>query len=140
MKALDSTHLRDTAVIQEKFKSAIKFPPQFDSAAVIKVRDYLNDTIRYDFNAKTNQFVVFSEIYYPLGWNAYIDGTKSDYLKTDYLLRGMSVPAGKHTIEFRFEPRTYQLGNTVTLLATLLAYALLAVAIFMETRKSARYS
>ncbi len=137
MKALDSTHLRDTAVIQEKFKSAIKFPPQFDSAAVIKVRYYLNDTIRYDFNAKTNQFVVFSEIYYPLGWNAYIDGTKSDYVKTDYLLRGMSVPAGKHTIEFRFEPRTYQLGNTVTLLATLLAYALLAVAIFMETRKKA---
>ncbi len=135
MKALDSTNLKDTAVVQEKFKTAIKFQPQFDSTATIKVKDYLNDIIRYDFNSTTNQFVVFSEIYYEPGWNAFIDGQKSEYVKTNYALRGMSVPAGKHTIEFRFEPKSYQIGNLITLLASLVAYALLALAIFMQVKK-----
>jgi len=135
MKALDSTNLKDTAVVQDKFKSAIKFQPQFDSTATIKVKDYLNDIIRYDFNSTTNQFVVFSEIYYEPGWNAFIDGQKSAYVKTDYALRGMAVPAGKHSIEFRFEPKSYQTGNLITLFASLVAYALLALAIFMQAKK-----
>jgi len=135
MKALDSTHVRDTAIILEKYKPLVKFNPTPDSAATIKVKDYLNDIIRYEFNASSNQFVVFSEVYYDKGWNAFIDGQKADYVKTDYVLRGMSVPAGKHLIEFRFEPRSYELGNTLTTVGSLLAYALLALAIYMETRK-----
>ena len=101
MQDLDSTHLHDTAVIQEKFKAAVKFPPQFDSTASIKVTEYMNDNIKYEFNAATNQFAVFSEVYYPRGWNAYLDGNKAEYVKANYVLRGMSVPAGKHQIEFR---------------------------------------
>jgi len=135
MQDLDSTHLHDTAVIQEKFKAAVKFPPQFDSTASIKVTEYMNDNIKYEVNSSTNQFAVFSEVYYPRGWNAYLDGSKAEYVKTNYVLRGMSVPAGKHQIEFRFEPRSYALGNIITLIATLLAYALLAIAIFKEVRK-----
>ena len=135
MQALDSTHLRDTAVVQEKYKTSIKFPPQYDSTASIRVTEYLNDKIKYEFNASTNQFAVFSEVYYPHGWNAYLDGNKAEYVKTNYVLRGMSVPAGKHLIEFRFEPRSYALGNIISLIATLLAYALLAIAIFKEVRK-----
>jgi uncharacterized membrane protein YfhO len=121
--------------MQEKYKASVKFPPQFDSAATIRVTDYLNDIVRYDFNAATNQFVVFSEVFYPHGWDAYIDGNKAEIVKVNYVLRGLSVPAGKHQIEFRFEPGSYALGNTITLIASLMAYALLAVAIFMEIRK-----
>jgi len=135
MQALDSTHLHDTAVVQEKYKASIKFPPQYDSSASIRVTEYLNDNIKYEFNGPTNQFAVFSEVYYPRGWNAYLDGNKTEYVKANYVLRGMSVPAGKHQIEFRFEPRSYALGNIITLIATLLAYALLAIAIFKEVRK-----
>jgi len=135
MKALDSTHLRDTAVMQDKFKTLVKLSPEFDSTATVRLRDYLNDIIRYDFNALTSQFVVFSEIYYDKGWNAFIDGKKADYVKTDYVLRGMAVPAGKHTIECRFEPRSYELGNTLSTATSLIAYALLAIAIFLETRR-----
>jgi len=135
MNALDSTTLRDTAIVQDKYKAVIKFTPQYDSTASIKLTDYLNDIVRYDFNASSNQFVVFSEIYYPKGWEAYLDGNKADYVKTNYVLRGMAVPAGKHKIEFRFNPQSYALGNTLTLIATLLAYILLAVAIYMEVRK-----
>jgi hypothetical protein len=135
MKALDSTHLRDTAVVEENFKPLIKLNPEFDSTATIKVKDYLNDIVRYDFDARSNQFVVLSEIYYDKGWNAFIDGKKADYVKTDYVLRGMAVPAGKHSIEFRFEPHSYELGNTLSAASSLLAYVLLAIAIFVETRK-----
>ena len=69
MKALDSTRLRDTVVMQDKYKCQVKFAPQFDSAASIRVTEYLNDKIKYEFNAATNQFAVFSEVYYQ-SWNA----------------------------------------------------------------------
>jgi uncharacterized membrane protein YfhO len=74
-------------------------------------------------------------VYYPHGWDAYIDGNKAEYVKANYVLRGMSVPAGKHQVEFKFEPRSYAIGNTLTLVSTLLAYLLLAAAIYMEVRK-----
>lgn len=135
MQALDSTHLRDTAVIEEKFKSLVKFNPELDSTATIRVKDYLNDVVRYDFNSRTNQFVVFSEVYYDKGWHATIDGNKAEIVKTDYVLRGMSVPAGKHVIEFKFEPQSYELGNTLSVVTSLIAYAFLALAIFFQTRK-----
>src|SRR5207237_9621321 len=108
---------------------------QPDSMASIKLIENLSDTVRYDFNSPSNQFAVFSEIYYPQGWNAYLDGSKNDYVKADYVLRAMPIPAGKHGIEFRFEPRSYDLGNTLTLIASLLAYALLGIAIFMEIKR-----
>ncbi len=135
MKALDNTSLKDTAIIQQKYEPAIKLQPQFDSSASIKVKDYLNDKITYDFSARTNQFAVFSEIYYPRGWDAYLDGNKVDYLKVDYALRGMTIPAGQHTIEFRFEPSSYKTGNLLTLIGSLLAYGLLIAAIVMDRRK-----
>jgi hypothetical protein len=132
MSALDSVHLRDTAVAQQQFAPEVKFQPQFDSSATIKVDQYLNDRISYQFSSPTNQFAVFSEVYYPKGWNAYIDGKKADYIKVDYVLRGMAISAGKHTIEFRFEPQSYKTANTLMLIASLLAYVLLIAAIVME--------
>ncbi|MBO9681482.1 MAG: YfhO family protein [Flavisolibacter sp.] len=138
MNALSTLHLKDTAVAQQKFASHVKQQPQFDSSATIKVTEYLNDKITYTSSSNTNQFAVFSEVYYPHGWNAYIDGQKADYIKVDYVLRGMSVPAGKHTIEFRFEPQSYKTANTLMLIATLLTFALLIAAIvfqFLKRRK-----
>lgn len=135
MRALDSIGLRDTAVIQQKYQSAIKFQPQFDSSATIKVNEYLNDKITYQFNAATNQFAVFSEVYYPRGWNVFIDGNKAEYVKVNYALRGMAIPAGQHTIEFRFEPASYKTGNTLMLIGSLLAYGLVIAAIVTDRRK-----
>jgi hypothetical protein len=140
MNALNTLHLKDTAVAQQKFQSQVKEKPQFDSTATIKVAEYSNDKITYTFSANTNQFAVFSEVYYPHGWNAYIDGKKSDYIKVDYVLRGMSVPAGKHCIEFRFEPQSYKTANTLMLISTVIAYLLLIAAIvleFLKRRKTA---
>ena len=135
MRALDSISTKDTVLIQEKFKGSIPFQPQFDSAATIQVTDYANDTIRYKVSAKTNQFAVFSEIYYPRGWNATIDGKKAEILKVNYTLRGMPVPAGEHTIEFKFEPESYKTGDMLMLISSILTLGLLLVAIVIEVRK-----
>jgi hypothetical protein len=136
MKALDSVNVKDTVLIQEKFKPLVKWEPVPDSSASIHLIENLNDKISYKFSARTNQFAVFSEIYYDKGWNAYVDGNKTDYCRVDYILRGMSVPAGEHTIEFRFEPHSYELGNTISVLASIIAFLLLIAAGVQAWRQS----
>jgi hypothetical protein len=135
MKALDSINTRDTAIIQQKYASRVKFMPVPDSTASIRLLENLNDKITYKFSAKTNQFAVFSEIYYDKGWDVYLDGNKSDYLRVDYLLRGMPVPAGEHTIEWRFEPHSYKLGMALTSWFSLLIYLLFIPAIVTMVKK-----
>lgn len=109
--ALDHFGPQDTVVIDEANKAIAGNNPVWDSTATIQLTSYDNDTIRYTTNAVSPQFAVFSEIYYPAGWNAYIDGEKAAYTKVNYVLRGMPVPAGKHEIEFRFEPDSYRNGQ-----------------------------
>jgi hypothetical protein len=135
MQALDSVNVRDTVIIQQKYASRVPFQPVPDTTASIRLIDNLLEKIDYKFSAKTNQFAVFSEIYYEAGWDAYLDGKKADYLRVDYLLRGMPVPAGEHAIEFRFEPHSYKLGFALTIWFTILIYAMLIAAGVMEWRK-----
>jgi len=135
MKALDSVNVRDTAIIQQKYQPLVKFAPVEDTTAKIQLVDNLNDRITYKFSSKANQFAVFSEIYYDKGWDAYIDGNKADIVRVDYVLRALSVPAGDHNIEFRFEPKSYQLGNKITTWSGIFTYLLLIIAVVVSFRK-----
>lgn len=136
MDALDSTNLKDTAVVDKRYQPQIKQSPVPDSSAFIKLKQNLNDKIDYTFHSATPQFAVLSEVYYPLGWNAFIDGKKADYVKTDYVLRGMYVPAGDHEIEFRFEPKSYYTGRTITIISNILVFlALIAAIVFYSIKK-----
>jgi hypothetical protein len=128
MAALDSLNLKDTAVVENLYKDRIPFMPVKDSTASVSLIENQNDNISYRFSARSNQFVVFSEIYYDKGWNAFIDGKPTPYCKVDYVLRGMAVPAGEHVIEFRFEPKSYVMGNRISVWAAILTYLLLIVA------------
>lgn len=136
MKAMDSINLRDTAIVQDKFKPLITAAPQMDSTASIRLVENRNDDITYDFNAATPQFAVFSEIYYPGGWKATIDDKPAEIIKVNYALRGLSVPAGKHTIKFHFDPDSYRLGNTLVLWSSIFVYVLLILGGFMLWRRS----
>ena len=135
MKALDSINVRDTAIVQQKFAGLIKFMPEPDTTASIHIIENLNDQIRYKFSGRSNQFAVFSEIYYEKGWSAYIDGKQTDYCRVDYVLRGMAIPAGDHTIEFRFEPHSYVLSDMMATWAHILTYLLLIGAVVYQFRK-----
>jgi hypothetical protein len=128
MAALDSTNVRDTAIVENVFKDKISFMPVKDSSGSIHLIENLNDKISYSFKSKTNQFAVFSEVYYDKGWNAFIDRKSAPYCKVNYILRGMSVPAGDHTIDFRFEPQSYIMGNKLSIWASIISYLLIIAA------------
>ncbi|MGC4103707.1 YfhO family protein [Ferruginibacter sp.] len=135
IQTIGITNLRDTAILQQAMTKGIT-PPQYDSAATLTLTKYDNDAIEYSSNAATPQFAVFSEIYYPFGWNAYLDGKKVDYVKTDYALRGMQVPAGKHTIRFVFEPTAVSKGRTLSFIGSFLVAIFVLGGLFMHWRST----
>ncbi|MBG7631240.1 MAG: YfhO family protein, partial [Bacteroidetes bacterium] len=118
IKALDSLNSKKEAVINAKSTSSdfrTNYP--IDSTASIVLTKYKANELLYEFSSNETQFAVFSEIYYKDGWNAYVDGVLTPYYNLNYVLRGMEIPAGKHTIEFKFEPTVIEKGNTITLVS-----------------------
>ncbi|MCK0159463.1 YfhO family protein [Allomuricauda sp. F6463D] len=91
-----------------------------DSLARIDLVDYRPDHITYRANNPNDGFAVFSEMHYPSGWNAFIDGQPQEHYKVDYALRGMKIPAGQHDIEFTFEPEVVETGSQISLAANVL--------------------
>ena len=131
IEAIGTAHLRDTAIVQKTFTNVV-VQPQWDSAAVLKLSKFDNDTMDYSFSSSKPQFAVFSEVYYPYGWNAYIDGKKVDYCKTDYVLRGLSIPPGQHAVRFIFEPSSYKKGVRIAYVSSFLILVFLLGGLFME--------
>lgn len=137
IQAIGKTNLKDTAIVQESFAKNVT-PPVWDSSASIALSKFDNDEIEYTATAATPQFAVFSEVYYAMGWNAYLDGKKVEYVKADYALRGLSVPPGKHTIRFAFEPATYKTGVTISYIGSFLVLILVLGGFAMAWREQKR--
>jgi Bacterial membrane protein YfhO len=131
MLALDSLNVKETVVMDNREKVFVTTEPQYDSTAKIKLIENKNDLINYESSAPTNQFAVFSEIYYPKGWKAYIDEKETPIVKVNYLLRGLSVPAGNHKIRFEFKPDSYYTGAKLSLISGIISYLLLFGGIFL---------
>ncbi len=131
MDALDLIDPKQTAVVQESYKSMIPFAPQPDSAASIQLVHNDNDLITYTSHSNSNQFAVFSEIYYRAGWTATIDGKDAPIVKVNYVLRGLAVPPGQHTIIFKFEPQGHATGKKITAICNILLLLLIAGGAFM---------
>ncbi|HMP87925.1 MAG TPA: YfhO family protein [Lacibacter sp.] len=134
MSALDNTNLRDTAVVQQRFAQQVGDAPVADSTAFVRLIANKNDQVLYESNAASNQFAVFSEVFYDRGWKAFVDGRETPIVKTNYALRGLALPAGAHQIEFRFEPAMYKLGNTLVLVCSLLTYLVVLGGLFLHLR------
>ena len=120
---------------------ASKFPQQKNAAyasagSSIALTKYSPDELQYRYNAAQAGLVVFSEIYYADGWQAFIDGKPVPHLRADYVLRALPVPAGAHVITFTFAPRSYVVGNSVSLGASvLLVLVLLGAGAYVVRRK-----
>ncbi len=91
-----------------------------DSNATLKLTDYKANHLTYESSAATDQLAVFSEVYYPNGWNAFIDGEPAEHFRANYVLRAMVIPEGQHKIEFRFEPAIYSTGETISYASSIL--------------------
>ncbi len=122
IKALDSLNTKLTAIVHVDFKDKLDgFEFQKDTVSSINLLNYQANKLVYESNSNVDQLAVFSEMYYEEGWNAYVDGELTPHFRADYVLRAMIIPKGKHKIEFKFEPKVIQQGNTITLIS----YALL---------------
>jgi hypothetical protein len=138
--ALGSLNPKETAVIQQAEATTLQgFTIQPDTTATIRLSAYHPDKMEYEYSAKTEQLAVFSEMYYPpsKGWKCYLNGQPApDFIKADYLLRAMRLPAGdKMKLEMRFEPRSYYLGEKVAFGASLLTILLFLGGLFFYFRK-----
>lgn len=119
----------DQAVIDRRFASFVEGKTFLrDSSATIALMEYQPNFLKYRFSSASEQLTVFSEIYYEDGWKAFVDGKETPHFRANYILRAMVIPAGEHTVEFRFHPASYDTGNKISLAGSLLL--LLAVAGF----------
>lgn len=123
LQAVGTTHLKDTAIVPQAAMAGIGVV-QSDTTARIALTKYTNDEIEYSTTSNAPQFAVFSEVYYPAGWKATIDGKDAAIVKTNYFMRGVVVPAGKHTVKLTFEPQTVKKGITVSYISSILVVIL----------------
>ncbi len=116
LSALNNFNPKQTAIVDVRYKDVLNgLSIQGDSGATIKMTSYKPNHLQYESNSTAEHLAVFSEIYYDKGWNAYVDGKKVDYVRADYVLRAMRIPAGKHQVEWKFEPEVVATGSKMTL-------------------------
>jgi hypothetical protein len=137
INALTNFNPADTVIIDKRFEDNLKgFTIANDSTGIIKLKEYKPNHLTYESNAGTQQLAVFSEIYYAHGWDAYVDGKPAPYFRANYVLRAMLVPAGKHEIEFKFDPPVYRIGEKISLASSIFLLLMLAGGgTFIFTRK-----
>lgn len=115
------------AAIDVKFRDLVRSTAfDVDSADKIELVSYQPNELEYKYTAGGERLAVFSEIYYPAGWLCYIDGNESSYFRANYVLRGMILPSGSHSVKFTFKPSSYYNGNKVSLASSLILILLTA--------------
>ena len=120
MEALKKNNLSNTAIVNKEFSKYLAPLDKIDSTATISLSKYGVNELAYTSNSTIPMNAIFSEIYYSDGWNCYIDGKKTDKIfRANYILRGAMIPAGKHSITWKFEPQTYFKSNTYSLLGSI---------------------
>lgn len=135
MNALSNFNPKDTAIVFAKDRQLVKAVPVDSAANIQLIRNY-NDSIVYRSNSSAPGFGVFSEVYYDLGWKAYIDGNEVPIIRTNYVLRGLSIPAGQHEIRFVFKPSSFYTGQTVAMVAGIIVWLLIIGAAIQTYRAS----
>lgn len=135
MKALDKLDSKKVAVINSKEFKFRKTAFVKDSLASITLDLYQPNHLKYTSTNTSDGLAVFSEMYYKNGWNSYVDGNKVEHLRANYVLRALPIPAGKHTIEFKFEPEVVKTGSTIALLSSIGMVLLLVAGIYFERKK-----
>ncbi|MCS6823090.1 MAG: YfhO family protein [Cytophagaceae bacterium] len=126
-------------IVDDDFKNQLEgFRPSGDTSKKIQLVSYHPNRLKYSYNAVSEQLVVFSEVYYQPGWNAYIDGKLTPHFRANYILRAMRVPPGSHTIEFKFEPKHYFTGEKISAAGSALLFVFIGTMIFFEIRKSSK--
>ena len=139
--SLMSVPLRYEAVIDKEFvPMAASLEPGIAPGAKIALTAHTPESLDYETASTQDGIAVFSEIYYPHGWKATIDGVPADHFRVNYMLRAMNVPAGQHHIRFVFDPDSVRKGDTIAIIFCILMYlitlGIIAGALWKRFRKA----
>lgn len=126
---------KQTAVVRESFAGQLR-GYQFgkDSAASIRLTKYGLNDLSYVSSNSQNGLAVFSDIWYPYGWEATVDGQPAEIIRANYVLRAIKVPAGQHKIEFHFKPKSYETGDKIAMISSIVLIGLLLASLFVAFR------
>src|SRR5690606_26058728 len=122
-----------TAVVHREFENYVSGLDPMPGGD-IRLTEYSPNELVYEVNTERDQFAVFSEIWYgpDKGWKSWIDGQPVEHIRVNYALRGMKVPAGRHTIRFSFEPAAYFAGERISFACSLLLLLGMVIVVVMH--------
>ena len=139
--AIGKVDLGKVVVVNKKFQSLLgNLSTGEKSASTLSLKSYSPNQLVYSYAGKGKEIAVFSEIYYPKGWNAYIDGQLVPHFQANYILRAMVLKEGNYDITFKFEPLSYRMGKQIAMVSSLLLLLLIGFVIYKTIilRKSPR--
>lgn len=129
MAALDSLDTATAAVADAKFRETLGNAIPKSLGDTIYETSYAPNALTYSVNSAKGGIAVFSEIYFPWGWTATIDGKNHPIGRVNYVLRAMQIPAGDHTIVFTFDPQSIKTTNTLATISVIIIYLMCALAV-----------
>ncbi len=133
IEAIHGINPKHTVIVDKRFEPMVQ-PIVSDASAKIQLVAYEPNYLKYEVESDKGGTVVFSEIYYP-GWQSMIDGKEVPHGRANYILRAMNVPAGKHVIEFRFDPKSLHVTETIAFVSIGLLVLLACVVVWMGVKK-----
>jgi hypothetical protein len=133
---LFTINTKTQAIVNKKYQTELGLKNNYNANGTVKLLSYKPNDLLYESDNSQEGFAVFSEIYYPKGWNSYIDGQLKPHANVNYVLRGLNIPAGKHKIEFKFEPQSYKTGGTIALIGSILVILTVAFGIHFNYKKA----
>ncbi len=139
MAAINSFNPSQEAIVDESFKSLIDLSKAGvpDAGSFIKLTNYHPDHLTYEYSCSKDMIAVFAEVWYDKGWNAYVDGQQIPYFRANYILRAAQVPGGNHKLEFKFEPKSYKYGETISLIASIILVLSLGFVVYTGLKRKA---
>lgn len=138
MLAIQNFNPRSKAIVDRRFAQQVSTVQTGDSTlSQIELTHYAPNHLKYNAQvAGGAHLAVFSEIYYPAGWNAYIDGKLTEHARANYVLRALVIPEGTHSVEFKFEPSSYEKGNLISLVSSILLILAVLATLFTSLKKA----
>ncbi len=140
MAALGRIDPRVTAVADSRFRNVLGEGSAVQPGDTIYETSYAPNRLTYHARSAQGGVAVFSEVFFPWGWEATVDGTPAEIGRVDYLLRAIRIPAGEHTVEMRFDPRSLSVTDNVAKVAVILIYIALAAVIVIGVVRLRRKS
>ena len=135
LELLKTLNTKKQAVIDVSYFKKFISDNSYSIDGSIEIIEYLPNKMKYKSNNTNNSFIVFSEIFYPEGWDLFINGEKKEILRVNYLLRGINLEPGENIIEMKFNPNSYKIGNQIILVSSLILLLLLIAISYLEIRK-----